>query len=357
MARRTSPDRQKISIHDVAREAGVALSTVSNALAGKGNVLEPTRAKVQRAADRLGYRVSVVARALRMQRTFTIGILLADVANPSSPDFLRGVEDVAERESCSLLVCNTDGLLKKQIAQMRVLLDRRVDGLVLISQYCESPLVRELLNAETPYVLLQRRSKKYRDDYVGGDNLGGITAAVAHLVEFGHKRIGFMRGPIESSAADERLDAFQQAVKRFRIDPDPSLIVQGDYQVEGGYRAAKQFFAMKHSPTAILAANDMSAIGVVNAAHELGIKIPRDLSLIGLDDIAMASFAPINLTTIALQRRAMGAAAANLLMERIRNKKESKVQRISFPMELVIRGSTGPVPTMRSRHPQGKSRS
>lgn len=343
MVKKAAPLQPKISIHDVAREAGVALSTVSNALSGKDNVKESTRQKVQEAAERLGYRVSVVARALRMQRTFTLGVLLADVSNPSSPDFLRGIEDVAERESCSLLVCNTDGLLEKQIAQMRVLLDRRVDGLVLLSQYGDPPIVRELLNSGTPFVFLQRRSRKHHDDYVGADNHEGITAAIEHLVGFGHKRIGFIRGPTESTTADERLEAYRELVERLNLDADPALIIQGNYQVDGGYRAAREFLSMTKRPTAILAANDMSAMGVMNAAAEAGVSIPGDLSLIGLDDIELASFAPVNLTTIALPRRDMGAAAAMVLMDHIR-KKRKRAKQTLFPMKLVVRGSTGPVP-------------
>lgn len=348
MTKKNAPPKSKVSIHDVAREAGVALSTVSNALAGKEIVKESTRVKIQEIADRMGYRVSVVARALRMQRTFTLGVLLADVSNPSSPDFLRGVEDVAEREACSLLVCNTDGALEKQITQMKVLLDRRVDGLVLLSQYSEQPLVRELLDSGTPFVLLQRRSPKHLDDYVGADNNAGISAAVEHLVKLGHTRIGLIRGPSESSAADERMQAFQQAVARLGAATDPALIVQGNYHVEDGYRAAQAFLAMRNRPTAILAANDMSAIGVMNAAHEAGIAIPEQLSVIGLDDIALASYAPIDLTTIALPRRDMGAAAAELLMERIK-KNRKKAKQVLFPMRLVVRGSSGPAPKKRAR--------
>ncbi|WP_158782375.1 LacI family DNA-binding transcriptional regulator [Pantoea sp. BAV 3049] len=334
-----------MSIFDVAREAGVALSTVSNALSGKDNVRESTRLRVQAAADRLGYRVSVVARSLRMQRTFTLGVLLADVANPSSPDFLRGIEDIADQEQCSLLVCNTDGQLDKQLAQMRVLLDRQVDGLVMLSQHCQQEEVRELLAGDTPYVLLQRRSTEHEDTYVGANNEEGIDAAVRHLVAFGHQRIGLIRGPADSSTADERYQAYLHALQRYQLAPAPDYVVQGDYHVRGGYQAAKRFFAMSPRPSAILAANDMSAIGVMNAAHEAGLKIPDDFSLIGLDDIEMASFSPINLTTIALQRREMGAAATTMLMKMIRQKSKPSPKKKIFPMKLIVRGSTGPVKT------------
>ncbi|WP_413725297.1 LacI family DNA-binding transcriptional regulator [Sodalis sp. RH16] len=337
-----TPHNGKVSIHDVAREAGVALSTVSNALSGKDYVRETTRLKVREAAEKLGYRVSVVARSLRMKRTFTLGVLLADVANPSSPDFLRGIEDIADQEQCVLLVCNTDGQLEKQLTQMRVLLDRRVDGLVLLSQHCQQPAVRALLEDGTPFVMLQRRSLQHEDTYVGANNDEGIGAAIKHLAGLGHKRIGLIRGPRDSSTADERYDAYIEGLKAHRLEINPQWVIQGDYHVKGGYDAGKRFFALDRCPTAILAANDMSAIGVMNAAHEAGLKIPADFSLIGLDDIEMASFSPINLTTIALQRREMGAAATSLLMKMIRQKSTPKPKKKIFPMKLIVRGSTGP---------------
>jgi LacI family transcriptional regulator len=344
MARSSLSKAKRISIREVAKDCGVALSTVSNALAGKTSVAEATRLKVEEAAKRLGYRASGVARALRMQRTFTIGVLMADVSNPSSPDFLRGIEDVADQEKCSLLLCNTDEILEKQISHMKVLLDRQVDGLVLVSQHCDAPEVRELLDSGTPFVLLQRRSLAHKDDYVGADNQAGISAAVQHLVELGHRRIGYMRGPVGSSTVAERVAAFQRVAAEHGLDTDDGLIVQGNYQIDGGYEAASRLLDLENPPTAILAANDMSAMGTFNAAHERGLRIPQDISVVGLDNIQMASFSFIDLTTINLPKRDMGAAAVTLLMQRIRKKRTVTAKEVSFPMELVVRGSTGVAP-------------
>ena len=171
-------DRKRVTIRDVATECGLALSTVSNAMAGKQHVSEATRSQVQAAAERLGYRASAVARALRLQRSFTIGVLIADIGNPAFPAFVRGVEDVAIREKCNLLLCNTDGDLEKQLWHMRALLDSQVDGMVLISQHVEDPAVRQLMSGGTPCVLVQRRSRHHSDDYVGSNNSDGITAAI-----------------------------------------------------------------------------------------------------------------------------------------------------------------------------------
>lgn len=338
-------NRRRITIREVAKECGLALSTVSNALAGKQHVNEKTRNLVHEAAGRLGYRASAVARALRMQRSFTLGVLIPDAANPAFPDFVRGVEDVAIRKKCNLFLCNTDGDEEKQLWHMRALLDRQVDGMVLISQHVESPAVRELLDAGTAYVLVQRRRLMYKDDYVGSNNKDGITEAVEHLHALGHRRIGFVRGPAGSTTAAERFQSFKAAVKRHRLDDDPELIFQGDYTLETGYGAGMLLLNLKKRPTALMASNDLNAIGVMEAARELKIAVPQKLSIVGLDDIKLASFHQINLTTIHLQKRAMGAAAAELLMKRIGAKRKGPAREMIFPTRLVLRGSTAAAPS------------
>jgi LacI family transcriptional regulator len=335
-------DHKPVTIRDVARECGIALSTVSNALAGKPHVAKETRRQVKEVAERLGYRASAVARALRTNRSFTIGVLIADVANPAFPDFVRGVEDVAIREKCSLFVCNTDGDIERQIWHMQSLLSNRVDGMVLISQHVDDERVRELLAVGPPHVALQRRSPRFDDDYVGSDNVGGITEAVEHLADLGHRRIGFVRGPLGSSTAQERLDAYRSAVARLGLDADPALVFDGDYTMPTGHLAGRALLSLPRPPTAIMASNDINALGIIDAATELGRDVPRDLSVIGLDDITLAAYGRINLTTIHLQKRAMGAAAAELLMKRVRSKRRGQGRLMTFPTHLVVRGTTAP---------------
>ncbi|MGQ9368326.1 LacI family DNA-binding transcriptional regulator [Azospirillum sp. ST 5-10] len=325
----------------MARETGLALSTVSNALAGKQHVSEETRALVQQATERLGYRASAVARALRMQRSFTIGVLVADVANPSSPDFVRGVEDVAVREKCTLLLCNTDGDEEKQLWHMRTLLDRQVDGMVMISQHVASPAVRALLASGTPYVLVQRRNPEVPEDYVGSDNVTGLSEAIHHLHALGHRRIGFVRGPADSSSARERLETFLAEAAGLRLKVDDDLVYRGDYGFESGISAGRHFLRLRRPPTAVLGSSDINALGLIEAALESGLAVPGQLSVVGLDDIALAGFRAINLTTVHLQKRAMGAAAADLLIERIREPGLPPREQI-FPTRLVVRGTTAP---------------
>jgi LacI family transcriptional regulator len=336
-------DRSKrATIYDVAREAGLAPSTVSNALTGKAGVSPKSRARILAAVEKLDYRALPLARALRSRRSYAIGVLIADVANPSFPDFVRGIEDVAMRERCTLLLGNTDGREDVQLAHMDALLTRGVDGIVLISQHTASNEARRMMQAGPPCVLVQRRSPPFTEDYVGSDNRSGILAAVRHLVEFGHSRIGFVRGPVESSTAAERLSVFREAVAQFGLDADAGLVYPGDYTTESGFHAATMMLQAPRPPSAIIASNDMNALGIIEAAHQLGVRIPGDLSVVGFDDIALASLGRIDLTTIRLPKREMGKAAAELLMRRINAEEGEPPQEIIFPTRLVIRGSTGP---------------
>ena len=332
-------DKGRITIKDVAAATGHAVSTVSNALAGKRHVNEETRRQVKEAAERLGYRPSVVARSLRMKLSSTIGVLVPDVSNPAIPEFIRGIDDVAVREGFTILLCNTDEIVARQVGQMETLLDRQVDGMILISQHCDMPEVRNLLDGKTPFVLIQRRSARFRDDYIGSDNLQGMRDSVAYLHELGHRRIGLVTGPATSSTAQERLEAFEAMVAELDCDDDPELIYRGDYTVEAG-RAAMHFFAaMPKRPTAIIASNDVCALGVQDAASELGISIPADISLLGCDDIDLAQLRRINLTTLRLPKREMGAAAAELLLRRIHSKRPPTPREIIIPTKLVLRES------------------
>jgi LacI family transcriptional regulator len=335
------------TIYDVAKAAGVAPSTVSNALAGKAHVSAASRKRVQDAVETLGFRALPAAQALRAGRSFAVGVLIWDVANPSFPDFIRGVEDVVVREGCTMLLCNTDGREDLQISHMRGLLQRGVDGLVLISQHVASPEIRALLNAGPPFVLVQRRSASHRDDFVGSDNRMGILAAIRHLRTCGHSRIGFVRGPAESSTVAERLAAFRNAVTEYGLDSEPELIYPGDYSIASGYQAATLMLQSSRPPSAIIASNDLNALGVMEAALQLGRSVPGDVSIVGFDDIQLASFSRIDLTTVHQPKRDMGKAAAELLLRRVMAADTAPAQEIIFPTRLIIRGSTTVVSTRR----------
>ena len=321
----------------------MAPSTVSNALAGKPHVSAATRGRVLDAVEKLGFRALPAAQALRAPRSLAVGVLIWDVANPSFPDFVRGIEDVVVREGCTMLLCNTDGREDLQIRHMRGLLQRGVDGTILISQNVVSPEVRALLRSSPPFVLVQRRSEE-RYDFVGSDNRAGILSIVRHLRTLGHRRIGFVRGPPHSSTAAERFAVFRSAVEQHGLDPDPELIYPGDYASASGFQAAMLMLQGRRPPTAIIASNDLNALGVMEAAHQLGRSIPDDVSVVGFDDIPIAALSRISLTTVHQPKRDMGMAAAELLLRRISKSDSDPPREIIFPTRLVIRGSTSVAP-------------
>lgn len=345
--------RRRATIRDVAQACGVAPSTVSNALANKPHVAEATRRQILEVAQAVGYRASSVARALRLQRTFTVGVLLADIANPVFPRIVRGIEDVLTQGGCMLYLCNTDGREDKQVAYMRSLLDSHVDGLILVSQHTESAEVMALLDQGPPFVLIHRRNRTREFDYVGLDNRSGITLLIEHLVEFGHHRIAFIGGPRPSTAAEEREEAYDSALWRHGLPVEPELKQPGDYSIECGRAAADRLLGLARPPTAVIASNDFSALGMITRAVERGRRVPGDLSVTGFDDSFIADLPFANLTTVRQQKRAIGAAAARLLLERITTRQAKAAREIIFTPELIVRGTTGPPPAAVQHRPTG----
>ena len=336
------PDQKRVTIKDVARETGLAISTVSNALAGKDLVKPETRAFVVETAERLGYRASIVARSLRAQRSYAIGVLIEDVSNPSAAAFVRGVEDVANSVGCTLLLADTDSDLERQVTAMRTLIDRQVDGLVLISQHLDDPRVREMLTSGTPSVLVQRRNSSLSLDYVGSDNAGGVTEALRYISRLGHSRVGFVTGPMHSSSAHERLEAFQTAAAELRFEDSELLIHEGRYSFDSGLEAAGFFSSLRTPPTCIFASNDMNAIGLMQGLSERGMATPKDVSVVGLDDIDLAGLKAIDLTTVRLEKRAIGAEAAHLLLRRV-EEPDRPIEVSILPTRLIVRGTTAPL--------------
>ncbi len=330
-----------VTIKDVALACGVAPSTVSNALTGKGYVRAKTRDQVIAAAARLGYRASSLARGLRLQRTWTVGVLLADIANPFFPDLVRGMEDVLWAQHYNLMLCNTDYDKAKEAAYLRHLVDKRIDGLILASTAADSPEVLVLRERGMPFVMLNRRHRTLATDYVGIDNRGGTAAAVQHLAELGHSRIAFIRGPQDSSAAEDRLSGYLDEMRRRFALFDEQLIAPGDYSIEAGRRAGAQFLALDRRPTAIAAANDFMAVGAMAALREHGLTVPHDMSVTGFDDIFVSALPWINLTTLNPHSRELGVRTAEALLARIDKTANGPADIVLAPT-LIHRGTTAP---------------
>ncbi|MDX3926233.1 MAG: LacI family DNA-binding transcriptional regulator [Shinella sp.] len=341
-----NPSAKRPTLIDIARECGLSRATVARALSGKGYVDLDRRRLIQETADRLGYRTSTIARALRTQRTSSVGVLIADITNPIFPQIVKGIDEIVSGDGHTIFLSNTDEDPQKQVAIVRSLLDRQVDGLVMVSQTLADETLK-LLERGPPCVFVNRRP--YEDvDYVGPDNEQGIELLLAHLRGLGHRRIAYVSGPSHSSTSRERLAHFRASLAACGLEADERLIFSGNYYKESGAKAAEAFMAVTPRPTAILAANDFVALGIVGYLHSVGLKVPDDISVTGFDDIFDFSLMATNalkvegLTTVNQPKRHLGRAAGKLLLERLSDP-EAPARKVILPTELRVRDTTGPV--------------
>ncbi len=328
-----------IKIKDVARLAGVSPACVSLVLNNKPYVSPETREKIYKAIKKLNYRPNIIARSLRKKETTTIGLVLPDITNPFFPEVARGVETRAKEYGFSVILCNSDAdpVLEKE--SIEILLAKQVDGLILTSAHRKNDLI-ENLEKDIPVVLVNRELFPGKFDFVGIDNLNSAKTMVRHLLKLGHKRIAFIKGEPASSASADRYKGYILALKEAGIIYSKNLVKTGYLKYEGGYQAIQSLLASSSPPTAIFCANDMMALGALDACKDKGIKVPQDVAIVGFDDIWLASLKGIELTTIRQPRYLMGVNAVDLLIERITGKRD-KIKRLILPSELVVRKTCG----------------
>lgn len=323
-------------------------STVSRVLNRRGDatIRSDTRARVLAAAQRLGYRPSALARSLRLRRTLTLGMLVADITNPFFPPLIKGAEDAARARGYNLILCNTEDVPERESTYLGVLRERQVDGVLLATSRMTDATIADLRRDAFPFALVNRASRGAGDLVVVVDNRGAAADAVAHLRSLGHRRIAHIAGPRTTTTGAERAAGARDAIRRFRLDPDPDLIVEADaFSEPAGYRAARRLLGLPEPPSAIFGANDLITLGGLRAARELGLAVPRDLSLIGFNDIPQAELLEPALTTIRVPQLEMGAAATRLLIARLENE-PIPATRIVLPTKLIVRSSTD-APTAR----------
>jgi len=330
------------TILDVAEHAGVSPTTVSHVINDTRYVSKETRARVLEAIDALNYRPNILARSLRRRKTHTLGILIPDNANPFFAEMARGIEDTVFDEGYTVLLGNSDGDPEKELRYLDLFINKQVDGVVLVAAAMKSEKSVEVLSAPSvAAVIVDREIESERMDMVLADNLGGGYVATQHLLDLGHRRIGCITGPSQVTPSAQRVTGYHQALEEAGVPVDPALVVPGDFRNVSGFRAAKALLSLPHPPTAIFACNDMMALGVLGAANEKGLQIPRDLSLVGFDDILLDKLVVPRLTTICQPAYEMGSRAADLLLERLKTP-ERPVQHLVLETYLVQRDSTAP---------------
>ena len=332
------------TLRDVATAAGVHPATASRALNPGTRLLvsEDTARRVSEAAERLGYRPNPVARSLRTRRSHTIGVLIPDLNNPLFPPIVRGIEDRLAEHGYVALLGNTDADLAKERLVFDQLRARHVDGFVLATATAGSPILAEAAQAEVPLVLVNRTAQDYPFSAVSVDNQQGVRAAVAHLVALGHTRIGHIAGPQDASTGAARLRGFREGMAAHHLPvSDAQVLTAAAYSLEEGTRLGRELLAAGGGLTAIVAANDMLAIGCYGALDELGLRCPEDISVIGFNDMPFVDRLRPPLSSVRFPHYQLGTEAATLLIERI-EAQDSPVKILFLAPELVARGSTTP---------------
>ncbi|MCC8024271.1 MAG: LacI family transcriptional regulator [Clostridium sp.] len=303
------------TVKDVAREAGVSLGTVSNVLNGKGSVKSQNREKVYEAMKKLGFHYNMTASALRTKTTKNIGLIIPSIANPFYPELARGVEDEARKEGFTVFLCNSDREEEKERKYIDALLSKGVDGLILLKPKSSHEELRKL-NESRPLVV---EDWDYREDQelltVSTDGYMAVIQGMNLLAGYGHRRIAFISGLMESPSGHGKMKAYMNSLEARNIRFRPEYLVYGDYTWNSGYSVTKELLRLETLPTAILAANDMMAMGAMKAIQAKGYRIPEEISVMGIDDIEMGKLCTPALTTILQPKYEVGVSAFCLLKQ------------------------------------------
>lgn len=330
----------RVTINDVARAAGVSVSTVSKVVNQRYDVAPATSKRVMTVVAELGYETSLVASSLRRQRTNVIGVLVAEFESFST-ELLKGISTAAAQTGYELLAysgrvagASRTGWERRSLSRLAGTL---IDGAIIVTPTMLMP------TTSIPVVAIDPHTGPGGPSTIDSDNVGGARVATQHLIDLGHRRIAHIGGRSDLASAQLRESGYRESLAKAGIAFDPTLVRDGGYEATLTAEVAREFLARPDRPSAVFAANDISALGVVKVAHELGLRVPEDLSVIGFDDIPEAASSTPPLTTMAQPLHDLGAQALQMLVELLAG--GDVPEHVQLPAELVVRASTGPAPT------------
>jgi DNA-binding LacI/PurR family transcriptional regulator len=330
-----------MKIQEVARRAGVSTATVSRTMNNPSLVDPATAKRVRKAAEELSWYPNIQARSLVSGRTRILGLIVSDITNPFFPELIKGFEDIAIQNRYEILISSTNYDSARMALCVRRMLERKVEGVAIMTSEMDKHLVEQLAHRKVPMVFLDVGPAGERISNIVVDYAMGINEAVDYLLSLGHRRIGFVSGPPALKSARIRRSAFLRSLSRFGINEDKRLVAEGDHSIDGGFDAMARMLESGCEPTAVLASNDLTAMGVMRAVRRAGRSVPRDISIVGFDDIRLAEFTEPPLTTVRLPRMELAEHAFHALLrgggEHPKSKPDYKVE-----THLVIRETTCP---------------
>jgi LacI family transcriptional regulator len=328
-----------MNIKKVAARAKVSTATISRTINNSALVSPATADKVWNAIRELGYYPNTQARALVSGRSRMFGLIISDIANPFFPELVKSFEDASIKYGYEVIVANTDYNSERMRLCVRRMIERQVDGVAIMTSEIDSHLIDELERRKLPIVFLDLGQPNALISNILVDYAKGIREAVQHLVSLGHRRIGFISGPLTLLSARTRRTSFLNCLKECGIADRQQVVVEGNHKVDGGQSAMEQMLSHPVRPTAVLTSNDLTAIGVLRALHYAGLRVPEDMSVIGFDDIELSHFTQPPLTTVRLSREELGRKAFEALYLTLQGT-ENQGQQIRVSTSLVLREST-----------------
>jgi LacI family transcriptional regulator len=347
------PRPGSVTSHDVARLARLSQSTVSRALRNDPRVAAETRERVLAAAASLGYVPNALARNLVLRATRTVGMLVTDIGNPFYPILIAPLHDELASLDYRMVLLTERIEGDGDREPLEALVDRGIDGAVLTTSTVDSSVPRELVRRGIPFVLLAREVDGVAADAVVADNALGASLIAAELARFGHRRVGAIFGPANTSTGRDRERGFRAGLAAAGVALPDAAVRRGGFVVASGYDAMRELMALPERPTVVACFNDLVAIGALNAARTLGLDVPRDVSITGWDDLPIAAWDIVQLTTVSQSMDEMARTAARLLVERIEGRAGPEVRRVLFEPRIVARATLGPPSDDREHSPLG----
>ncbi|REJ10327.1 LacI family DNA-binding transcriptional regulator [Halobacillus trueperi] len=324
---------------DVAKLAGVSTATVSRVLRNPDTVTPSTKEKVLEAINQLNYQPNMLARHFRRTETNTILVLVPNISNTVFSEIVGGIEEEAAQNGYRVLLRNTNNQLENEYASIEHLKQRQVDGMIMLSPKLDEETLIEISH-QYPIVLATAHLETPTIPFVSIDNVGSSEKATEHLIRLGHRWVAHISGPMYSLISRNRYEGYQNAMKKHGLNPEDKFVREGEFTYESGYEHMLDLLSQKEVPTAVYAASDDMAIGAINAANELGVKVPEDLAVVGFDNIKFASMFNPSLTTIAQPLHGMGQRSMELLLKKLNGEAISQTEHV-LPDKLIIRNSCG----------------
>lgn len=332
-----------MNIKEVAKRARVSTATVSRTINNTSYVDPKTAAKVWKAVEELRYHPNTHARSLASGRSRILGLIVSDIVNPFFPELVKSFEDVVIQHDYEILIANTNYDATRMALCVKRMIERKVDGVAIMTSEMDEVSIEELAHKSIPMVFLDVGTVGHLVSNINVDYAQGIDEAVKHLLNLGHRRIGFISGPLGLKSARIRRSAFLECLDRYGLVENEQLILAGDHKFDGGLAAMQHLLTVERPPTAVLASNDLTAFGAIRAIRLAGLRVPDDVSVVGFDDIQPAQFVDPPLTTVHLSRSDLAAKAFQALMCSV-DRSTPAGSEFNVETHLVVRGSTGNAP-------------